>query len=61
MQPSQPTFGSLGLSPLIDQRCDAFEWSWKSGQRPRIEEFLLELNDSDRAVLLRELLLLEDG
>src|SRR5262249_55451118 len=43
----------------IDEVCDRFEDVWKTGQRPRIEEFLADVPEPERPLLLRELLLLE--
>ena len=31
------------IAALIDRACDRFEAVWKSGQQPRIEEYLSEL------------------
>jgi formylglycine-generating enzyme required for sulfatase activity len=43
-----------------DQACDGFEAAWKSGPRPRIENYLATVRaESERAALLHELLLLE--
>jgi tetratricopeptide (TPR) repeat protein len=43
----------------LDAACDRFESAWRGGQRPRIEEALGEVTDSERTELLRELLPLE--
>ena len=47
----------------LDQVCDRFESAWKSagpvGQRPRLEEFLVNTQEPERSVLLQQLLLLE--
>jgi WD40 repeat protein/tRNA A-37 threonylcarbamoyl transferase component Bud32 len=40
----------------VDEACDRFEAAWRTGDRPRIEEFLGGTTDSDRSVLLRHLL-----
>jgi hypothetical protein len=44
---------------LVDQICDRFENAWKTGGRPRIEEFLHETPLPLRSVVLHELLALE--
>lgn len=44
---------------VIDRICTQFEQAWKTGQRPHIEEYLPDSDDSAADVLLRELLLLE--
>ncbi len=43
----------------IDQICDAFESAWQNGERPQIETYLEGTSGSERAALLRQLLLLE--
>jgi serine/threonine protein kinase len=43
----------------VDAICRAFEAQWQVGERPSVEKFVLEINEPDRSVLLRELLLLE--
>jgi len=47
----------------VDQVCDRFEAAWKAarstGQRPRIEEYLVDVPEPERALLLRELIKLE--
>jgi WD40 repeat protein/tetratricopeptide (TPR) repeat protein len=40
----------------MDRLCDAFEDAWQAGQRPRVVEFLANVEGSMRARLLRELL-----
>ena len=49
---------SLSASALgrVDQRCDAFEDAWQSGQRPRVADFLAGVEEPERSRLLRELL-----
>ena len=51
------------LARRLDPICDAFEAAWRaarsSGARPRIEDFLRDLPEPARALLLRELLLAE--
>jgi hypothetical protein len=39
--------------------CDRFESAWWSGERPRIEDYLVEALDSERPALLRDLLALD--
>src|SRR5438270_572024 len=43
----------------VDQACDAFEAAWQDGRRPRIEEYLREAPEPERAVFLKELLRVE--
>jgi serine/threonine-protein kinase len=47
----------------VDQICDRFEAAWKAaaatGQRPRIEDYLGDTPESERALLLRELIALD--
>ena len=43
----------------VDAICDAFEAGWRSGQQPRIEDFLVGCDPVYRDLLLRELLLAE--
>jgi serine/threonine protein kinase len=54
----------IGSSPLslqkrVDEVCDRFEKAWRNGEGPRIEEYLDDAPEPDRAALLRELLALE--
>jgi serine/threonine protein kinase/formylglycine-generating enzyme required for sulfatase activity len=49
----------LALARQVDQICNQFEAAWKKGQRPRLEDFLREVDEKDRAIVLRELVLLE--
>lgn len=49
----------LSIREQIDALCDRFEASWKAGGTPKIEEYLLEVQHSARASLLRELLAVE--
>jgi tRNA A-37 threonylcarbamoyl transferase component Bud32 len=53
--------GPLSLSALnrIEQICTRFEDAWLAGQRPRIEDFLGNTAEAERAALLLELLRLE--
>jgi eukaryotic-like serine/threonine-protein kinase len=63
-----PKAASLGLSlaQVVDPVCDQFEAAWKAwhgtqdtGPRPRLDDFLGAAAAPERAVLLRELVLLE--
>jgi serine/threonine-protein kinase len=49
----------LELARRVDQVCTAFEAAWKTGQRPRIEDYLPAGPAADRAARLRELVPLE--
>jgi formylglycine-generating enzyme required for sulfatase activity len=47
-------------SDVIDAACDHFEEAWRAGgTRPRIEEYLLQVAQAERPLLLLELVLLE--
>jgi serine/threonine protein kinase/formylglycine-generating enzyme required for sulfatase activity len=51
---------SLEQANLVDELCDAFEGSWRHGERLPVERFLARVADGPvRAVLFRELLSLE--
>jgi serine/threonine protein kinase/formylglycine-generating enzyme required for sulfatase activity len=47
------------LAQRVNEVCSRFEAAWKAGQRPRVADFLEELGEPGRSVLLRELLALE--
>jgi WD40 repeat protein/serine/threonine protein kinase len=53
----------LSVARRVDRICDRFESAWKAvatgAERPRLEEFLSDAPESERAVLLRELLPLD--
>jgi serine/threonine protein kinase/pSer/pThr/pTyr-binding forkhead associated (FHA) protein len=49
----------LSLERRVDAACDRFEEAWRAGQGPRIENYLAEVPEPARGVLLRELLALE--
>src|SRR5262245_10186225 len=49
----------LDVADRIDERCDAFESAWRSGERPRIAEFIDFDVESLRNQLFRELLLVD--
>jgi WD40 repeat protein/tRNA A-37 threonylcarbamoyl transferase component Bud32 len=42
-----------------DQICDCFEAMWTAGRRPRIEDFLVDVSEPSRTVVLGELIALE--
>ena len=50
---------SLEAQREIDVRCDAFESKWRSGDAPRLSDFLEEVAEGLRGPLLRELLVIE--
>jgi WD40 repeat protein len=58
-----PSTGDGSLPPkraqAIDRVRDRFESAWRSGQRPRIEDYLDAASDSERVALLSELLALD--
>ena len=45
-----------GLAGRINPVCDRFEAAWRSGERPRLEDFLPQVDSADQGALLRELL-----
>jgi serine/threonine protein kinase/formylglycine-generating enzyme required for sulfatase activity len=47
------------LPTAVDAICDCFEEAWRTGERPRIEEWLDQAPEAHRGRLLRELLSLE--
>jgi serine/threonine protein kinase len=51
------------LSPThaaeVNRACDLFEAAWKAGEAPQVEQFLKDTPQPQRAVLLRELVLIE--
>ncbi len=46
-------------TPDFDATCDEFESAWQSGQRPDIGGFLERVAETERSVLLRELIQIE--
>jgi hypothetical protein len=44
---------------LIDSICDSFESTWRSGSRPKIEDYLSQVEEASASQLLVELILLE--
>src|SRR5262245_33246883 len=47
------------LAGHVDQVCDRFEAAWRSGGRPRIEDFVGAATGPERSALLRELIVTE--
>ncbi|MEW4530128.1 WD40 repeat domain-containing serine/threonine protein kinase [Maioricimonas sp. JC845] len=43
----------------LDAACDEFEYEWRSGNSPRLEDFLADVDEKQRRYLLRHLLELE--
>jgi WD40 repeat protein len=43
----------------IEELCDQFETAWRTGQQPRIEDYLAAVTEPSRSILRRELALLE--
>ena len=56
----EPTDASLSLpltiAAAVDRACDRFEAAWNSGSRPRIEDYLVGVDEPGRSQLFRELL-----
>jgi hypothetical protein len=50
---------SLDLARQVEQQCQRFETAWKANERPRIEVFVADVPEAGRAVLLRELIVLD--
>src|SRR5262249_56857177 len=50
---------ALALQRRIDASCRQWEAAWKAGTRPRLEDYLGDTPEPDRAVLLGELLKIE--
>lgn len=44
---------------ILNRMCDRFELDWRAGEKPRIESLLELLEDSEKVLLLYELVLLE--
>jgi tetratricopeptide (TPR) repeat protein len=61
MSPQLPSHGPLppDLAERIDSVCDRFEADWQAGSRPRLEDFLSQVEETERPALLRELLPVE--
>jgi eukaryotic-like serine/threonine-protein kinase len=58
-KPSSQSTASFLRAARIDVVCDRFEAVWQTGGRPSIHEFLDDVSDLDRTVLLRELLMVD--
>src|SRR6516225_6467138 len=56
---ASPSDGSFSQRRRVDEACDRFEAAWKAGQLPRIEDYLADVAEADRALLFQELLGLE--
>jgi hypothetical protein len=50
---------SLPLAREVDRACDRFEAAWRTGIRPRIEDYLAEAPPPARPALLWELVCVE--
>ena len=57
--PSNPGPLPLALAQRVDEVCERFEVAWRSGGRPRIEDYLRGASETERLVLLHELILLD--
>ncbi len=49
----------LDIAQQIDSACDQFELAWKSGNKPRIEDFLASADKAYAQEFLRSLLQVE--
>jgi serine/threonine-protein kinase len=49
----------LELAREVERLCDRFEVAWRSGNPPRLEDYLAEAREALRPALLRELIQLE--
>lgn len=56
---STSSIASGSLLAAVDTRCDRFENSWSSGDRPRIEDFLVGLEPLSEQLVVKELLIAE--
>jgi serine/threonine protein kinase/tetratricopeptide (TPR) repeat protein len=57
--PRQDRHQAPGVLREIDDICDRFEDAWDAGLRPRLEDFLSQIEKPHRTTLLRELIELE--
>jgi serine/threonine protein kinase len=57
--PTEEGNGSPSLGGQVEEICDRFEAAWKAGRRPPIEDYLGEVPEPGRGVLLRALVELE--
>src|SRR6516165_3952633 len=53
------TSGRIDTRDALELLCADFECAWRSGWRPRIEDFLIGLAEERRAALLAELMRVE--
>ena len=60
-EPSTSVSGPLpsAMARRVDAACDRFESAWRAGQRPRIEDVLVDFPEAALPALLRGLLGLE--
>src|SRR6266849_2886851 len=49
----------LSLEKRVDEACDRFEAAWRAHQQPRIEGYLTDASELEKAELFRQLLALE--
>jgi serine/threonine protein kinase len=49
----------LSVLKSIDRTCEPFEQAWLQRKRPRIEDYLVDVPDTQRVAIWRELLLIE--
>src|SRR4051794_23500221 len=60
---SERAGNEVAVSPTVagrvDAACDRFEAAFRAGHHPAIEDYLGDAEDSDRPILLRELVALE--
>ncbi len=55
-QPSHNLGGlAIDLVRRIDEACRRFEADWRTGRRPRVEDYLVDVSDEGRSALLAEL------
>jgi serine/threonine protein kinase/Tfp pilus assembly protein PilF len=54
-----PESSLVSLAERVDAVCYRFEKAWRTGKRPRIEDYLVGVADIDRPALLRELVPLD--
>src|SRR5437016_784705 len=59
LPPQDSSDPALARAQQIDQICDRFEAAWRTGRRPRVEDFLDEATGPERTALLCELLAVE--
>jgi serine/threonine-protein kinase len=59
MASEKKTSQSISQLNRLNRLCDRFERAWREGSSPRIEDYLVQVADAERAELLQELLSLE--